>query len=91
MPAAAAGDVRKIERKVKKHGLGGILAIGKPSQPLYGITVSEGYCGMVVAGGLNPIAGAAEAGVRLSSDCLAGLVEYGEFVTTQEARRIAPV
>jgi len=87
VPAAAAGDVRGIEKRAKKHGLGGILAIGKPSQPLYGITVSEGYCGMVVAAGLNPVAGAAESGVRLSSSSLAGLVDYGRFVTIQEARR----
>lgn len=88
VPGAAVTDVREIEKKAKKHGLGGVLAIGKPSQPLYGITVSEGYCGMVVAGGLNPIAGAAESGIRLSSSSLAGLVDYGRFMTIQEARKI---
>jgi len=64
---------------MKVHGIGGILAIGRPSQPLFDIPVSEGYCGMVVLGGLNPIAAVREAGIRVSIQSLAGLLDFSRF------------
>ena len=79
IPAAAAEDVRRLEKRHTGHGLGGILAIGKPNQPMFGIPVSGGYCGMIVVGGLNPIAVLHEAGIEVSIRSLAELKEYGSF------------
>ena len=52
IPAVAINDVRRIDRKLKALGLGGILAIGQPNQPLFDVPVAEGRAGMVVCGGL---------------------------------------
>lgn len=79
IPSAAAEDVRRLEKRLAGHGLGGILSIGRPNQPLYGIPVSEGYCGMIVVGGLNPIAVLHETGIEVSIRSLAELREYGSF------------
>jgi len=89
VPAAAAGDLRAIIRKARAHDIGGVLEIGKPGRAVLGIPVAGGYCGVVVAGGLNAVAGAIEAGVRVVSRTLAGLEDYGRFVTLHEARRMA--
>ncbi|NQT93146.1 MAG: DUF128 domain-containing protein [Lentisphaerae bacterium] len=88
VPAAAVPDLRGIVRKASGHDIGGVLEIGKPGQPLFGIPVAGGYCGVVVGGGLNAVAGAIEAGVRIPSRTLSGLEDYGRFVTLQEARRM---
>jgi len=89
VPAAAVPDLRTIIRKAGGHGIGGVLEIGKPGQPLFGIPVAGGYCGVVVGGGLNSVAGAIETGVRISSRTLAGLEDYARFLPLHEARSIA--
>jgi HTH-type transcriptional regulator, global nitrogen regulator NrpRI len=90
IPSAAAADVRRIEKRLKAYGLGGILAIGRPSQPLFGVPVSDGYCGMVVVGGLNPIAAIHEAGIKVSIRSLAELQDYGDFLDIKTCLPRAP-
>ena len=60
-------------------GLDGVLAVGVPNQPLYGIPVGEGRTGLVVLGGLNPAAALEEAGIRCENRSLSGLLEYQKF------------
>ena len=79
IPAAAMETFERVERRLRAHGLGGVLAVGKPGQPLFDIPVTDGYCGLIVAGGLNPMAAAHEAGVPLSIRSLVELRDYGEF------------
>jgi len=86
VPAAAVPDLQSIVRKAGGHDIGGVLEIGKPGQPLFGIPVAGGYCGVVVGGGLNAVASAIEAGVRITSRTLAGLEDYGRFATLQAVR-----
>ena len=69
-----------------KLGLGGILALGRPGLPLFDIPVSEGMVGMVVAGGLNPVAAIHEAGTRIAIHSLAGLEDMDRFKSFQELR-----
>jgi len=76
VPSVAVDDIRQLQPTMESFGLGGILAIGKPNQPLFGVPVSEGYSGMVVYGGLNPIAAAHESGVRISVRSLGGLQDF---------------
>jgi hypothetical protein len=78
-PSVALDDVVALKRRMERVGLGGILAIGHPNQPLFDIPVAEGRTGVVVVGGLNPIAALQEAGARAVIQSLAGLEEFGRF------------
>ncbi|MDR0994503.1 MAG: DUF128 domain-containing protein [Verrucomicrobiota bacterium] len=78
-PSVALPEVLKIREQLKKMGLNGIVAIGSPNQPLYGLPVSEGRTGLVLLGGLNPVAALEESGVENMNRSLAGLMEYGRF------------
>ncbi len=75
-PSVALPSVLKIRDQLQLLGLGGILAVGVPNQPLMGIPVGEGRTGMVVLGGLNPSAALEEAGFHSKNRSLAGLLEY---------------
>jgi repressor of nif and glnA expression len=53
--------------------------MGRPNQPLFGIPVSDGHAGLVVLGGLNPVAAIREAGYSVRLRSLAGIEEYTRF------------
>ena len=78
-PSVALPAVLKIRDQLRLMGLDGILAVGVPNQPLYGIPVGEGRTGLVVLGGLNPAAALEEAGLAGENRSLAGLLEYQKF------------
>jgi repressor of nif and glnA expression len=87
VPSVAVEDIRRISSGMAKHGLGGILTLGRPNQPLFDIPVSEGRTGMIVVGGLNPIAAVHEAGIEVSSRSLAGLEDFSRLVSIDAARQ----
>lgn len=87
VPAAALDRVRQLQKTMEQQGLGGVLAIGRPSQPLLGVPVTEGRAGLAVIGGLNPIAAIYEAGIKVSLRSLAGLEDSSAFVPFKEVFR----
>ncbi len=86
IPSVSVDEVQRIGRSMEKNGLGGILAIGRPNQPLLDIPVTEGRTGMVVIGGLNPIAALHEAGAQVAIQSLAGLEDFRSFLPFQTLR-----
>ena len=78
-PSVALPAVLKIRDQLRLLGLDGILTVGMPNQPLFGIPVGEGRTGLVVMGGLNPAAALEEAGLASENRSLAGLLEYRQF------------
>jgi len=70
---------------MKDVGLGGVCMIGWPGRPLLEIPVSEGRLGVIVMGGLNPVAILEELGIRVrQTGALAGLVEYRDLFSYEE-------
>jgi HTH-type transcriptional regulator, global nitrogen regulator NrpRI len=76
VPADSRSRVIDLIEKLKEAGLGGFLLVGWPGQPLLEIPVPEGRAGVIVIGGLNPVAILEEAGTRIQSRAMAGMVEY---------------
>jgi len=87
IPAAAVEDVERLSVELRQHGIGGIMAIGRPNQPLFGIPVADGHAGLVVVGGLNPIAAVREAGYAVRIQSLAGLEEFNRFQRVEHTPR----
>jgi len=79
IPAAAVGDVRRIKKEIERHGLDGILEIGTPNQPLFDVPVGEGRAGLLVSGGLNPIAALYEARAEVDFHSLAEVEDISRF------------
>jgi len=80
IPAVAVAKVRKLCTRLEAVGLGGVLAVGKPNRPLLEVPVSEGRAGLVVVGGLNPLAAVEEAGIETHNKALTGLFEFEQTV-----------
>ncbi len=85
-PASATSKVEKLRKKLDKAGLGGILLIGRPGQPLLDIPVAEGRAGMIVAGGLNPLAAVEEAGIATENFAMGTLFDFSRMVPFWELK-----
>ncbi len=84
VPSAAIEHVEEILKTVAPHGLGGVLSIGKPGQMLFGIPVSEGHAGIIMAGGLNLIAAVRERGIRVTYKSMGGLADFSSFIPIRD-------
>jgi HTH-type transcriptional regulator, global nitrogen regulator NrpRI len=90
VPAASRDLVAAVAEELKGIGLGAVMSVGWPGQPLLGIPVDEGMAGALVIGGLNPVAILEEAGIRVFSRALSGLVAFGRlFPYTELEKRAA--
>lgn len=84
IPAAALPQMRKLVKKLERIGLGAIIAVGKPNQPLLDIPVMEGKAGIIVAGGLNPVAAVEESGIRTENRAMGTLLDFSRLVSYKE-------
>ncbi|MDF1569473.1 MAG: NrpR regulatory domain-containing protein [Spirochaetaceae bacterium] len=75
-----------LSEKLDGIGLGAFMKIGRPSRYVYNIPVSEGSCGVVVIGGLNPMAILEETGAKVQHTALSGLMEYNKLFSYKELR-----
>jgi repressor of nif and glnA expression len=84
VPAESRLRLININQRLEAVGLGAIMEIGLPGQPLLDIPVSYSRTGVVVAGGLNPIAILEERDHRVFSRALSGLLEYDRLFPFEE-------
>ena len=80
VPSMGMPRIEMIRKRLDSVGLGGIMMIGKPGRPLLDIPVSEGRVGMIVAGGLNPIAAVEESGIATENVAMCSLFEFEQLV-----------
>jgi HTH-type transcriptional regulator, global nitrogen regulator NrpRI len=79
MPESSRDLAVCLADRLSAIGLGGFLEIGWPDQPVLGLPVCPGRIGVVMIGGLNPMAVLEERGHRVLSRALAGLLEYNRL------------
>jgi hypothetical protein len=93
VPGEARDKVAAISGALDKAGLDGIFLIGWPGRPLLEIPVSTGRLGIIVMGGLNPVAILEEKGFKIrETGALAGLIAYDRlFPYTELPERIKAI
>jgi len=84
VPAESRQRLINISERLAEIGLGAIMELGLPGQPILEIPVSPGRVGVVVVGGLNPIAILEESEQRILSRALSGLIEYDRLFSYEE-------
>jgi repressor of nif and glnA expression len=76
LPASSREEVMDLAGDLEKIGLGGILEVGYSGRDLLEIPINEGRIGVIVMGGLNPMAILTEYGVKVHSRALSALIDY---------------
>ena len=89
VPTSALPVVSDIRDALQRAGLGGVLLIGKPNQPLLDIPVHEGRTGLIVVGGLNPAAAVEEAGIGTENRALCTLCDVNRLIHYRDLAKAA--
>jgi hypothetical protein len=76
VPAPAGALVEEKIAVLKEAGINGVYALGDTSESICQIPVGLNRIGMVLLGGLNPVAAAVEAGIEIESIAESGLVDF---------------
>jgi repressor of nif and glnA expression len=76
--------VERVLAGLRKYGIGGVLVTGTPSEEVCGISVEPNKIGLVLIGGLNPVAAAQEAGVQAQNHSMSTVADYGRLITFSE-------
>ncbi len=80
MPAICQPVAERVVARLREAGLGGLLMMSEVSRPVCGVPVDLNKVGMILAGGLNPVAAAAEAGVEVQNHSMGTLMEYRKLI-----------
>ena len=84
IPAICRPLAEEVEAKLKDAGIRGILLMGNVSEPVCEIPIELNQIGIVLIGGLNPVAAAAEAGIISESHAMSTVVDYQKLVKISE-------
>jgi len=76
IPTAGMMTAERIIEHLQKAGIGGPLVLGEASRPLCEIPVSLNKVGIVLSGGLNPVAAAIEAGIGTVNQAMSRVVDF---------------
>src|SRR5574340_58855 len=80
IPVVCLDQAQRLATHLNERGIRGVLVIGKPNSPLLGVPVGIDKAGIVVIGGLNPIAVLEENGIETENTAMSTLVEYSRLV-----------
>jgi HTH-type transcriptional regulator, global nitrogen regulator NrpRI len=76
IPAACGNEAEAILRRIDSAKMGRIIILGRPGQSVLGWPIGEERVGLIVPGGLNPVAACEEAGIETESRALSVLADY---------------
>ena len=76
IPAACLPEAEDILNKLAEIGFSGTVVIGEPNQPALQIPVNNGYVGLVILAGLNPLAAVEEMGIDTQNMSLCMMMDF---------------
>ena len=84
IPAICQPLAEKVIAGLKESNLGGVLMMGEVSKPLCEVPVELNKVGMILTGGLNPVAAAVESGIQVDNHAMSTVMEYQRLMEFRE-------
>jgi repressor of nif and glnA expression len=84
IPVVSIERAKELSGVMTEKGIRGILLIGNPNQPLLEMPVAMDKAGMIIVGGLNPIAALEETGIPTVSKAMSTLYKFSDLVKFKE-------
>jgi repressor of nif and glnA expression len=84
MPALARSLASDKIAALKEAGIDGVYVLGNTSEPICQISVGLNRVGMVLLGGLNPLAAAVEAGINVENIGESGIIDFEQLTSIRD-------
>lgn len=84
IPAICQTTAEKVIARLKASNLDGLLMMGEVSKPLCAVPVELNKVGMILTGGLNPVAAAVESGIEVDNHAMSTVMEYQRLIEFKE-------
>jgi repressor of nif and glnA expression len=81
IPSPSRAIVEEKIALLKDAGIKGVYVLGNTSEPVCQIAVGMNRVGMVLLGGLNPVAAAFEAGIEVENIGESGLIDFERLIS----------
>ncbi len=86
IPAICRPTAEQVITGLKQAGLNGVLTLGNTSEAVCEMGVELNKIGIVLMGGLNPVAAAAEAGIEVENHSMSTVVDYKSLINIKKER-----
>jgi repressor of nif and glnA expression len=83
IPATCQPLAEKVIADLKEANLGGVIMVGEVSKSVCEVPVELNKVGMILTGGLNPVAAAVESGIEVENRAMSTLMEYRDLIKFQ--------
>jgi len=80
IPAMCQPAAEKVVARLREVNLDGLLMMGGVSKPLCGVPVELNKVGMILVGGLNPVAAVVESGIEAENHAMSTVMDYQEMI-----------
>ncbi|MBN1613454.1 MAG: DUF128 domain-containing protein [Deltaproteobacteria bacterium] len=87
IPAVCYPLMEELLKKMKTVGINGVLVTGETSEPVCQVPVDINKMGVILIGGLNPVACTQEAGIGTENRGMASVMDYDHFLPFKEAKK----
>jgi len=81
IPAPSRSIVQEVITSLKEAGIHGAYALGNTSEPICQIAIGLNRVGMVLLGGLNPLAAAVETGIEIENIAESGMIDFQQLTS----------
>jgi len=80
IPAMCQPVAEEVAARLKEAHLGGVLMMGEVGKSVCGVPVEVNKVGMILTGGLNPLAAAVESGIDVENRAMTAIMEYKDLI-----------
>ena len=81
IPAPARSIAQEVLDSLREAGIHGVYALGNTSEPICQIAIGLNRVGIVLLGGLNPVAAAVETGIEIENIAESGMIEFNQLTS----------
>jgi HTH-type transcriptional regulator, global nitrogen regulator NrpRI len=87
IPAMCEPVTRNVVGRLKQAGINGVYVIGDTSESVCETTIEMNRIGLILLGGLNPVAAAAEAGIVAENHSMSTVFDFKKLADYREVQK----
>jgi repressor of nif and glnA expression len=86
IPLLCRDAAESVIGNIRTIGLEGLIILGEPNEPVCEMPVEPNKVGMVLQSGLNPVAAAIEAGLKITTHAMSGMIDVSRLASCRQLK-----